>query len=44
MARPVSWLPRLPALARSVSESVKARVKPGHYGRVKQDQSIAVKL
>ena len=34
MARPISWLPRLPALLRSVSESVRSHYASGDLERL----------
>ena len=44
MARPVSWLPRLPALVRSVSESVRSHYASGDLERLFQIQPRSAQM
>ena len=44
MARPISWLPRLPALVRSVSESVRSHYASGDLERLFQIQPRSAQM
>lgn len=44
MARPVSWLPRLPALIRAVSESVRSHYASGDLERLFEIQSRSAQM